>query len=99
MSDIVTLKQLPHREAERIHEIIKRVETQVILCENSIRLHSIPEMQNIGDALEDLFQPLYSAAQRAKALEQVLYQDFIATDSKTSLVFKVVDEGVCSECA
>lgn len=99
MSDVITLKQLPHREAERVHEIIKSVETQVILCENSIRYHGVCEMQNVGDALEALFQPLWSAAQRVKALEQVLYQDFVDHDGKTSLTCQIDDEEVCHECA
>lgn len=70
-------RQLLHREAESIKEAIRQAESLVILSVDSIRLHAIPEMQNVGDALETLFDSLYNAGREAKVLENTLYRGYV----------------------
>lgn len=67
---------LNHLEAEALKEIIERVESLVIISVESIRFHAVPEMQNVGDVLETLYEPLNEGKQRAEALHSKLYSDF-----------------------
>ena len=63
-------------EIEALVDLIKHVESIVIICNESILLHAIPEMQNTGDVLESLFQPLYEGKLRAEALEKKISEAF-----------------------
>lgn len=96
MSDVITLKQVPHREAEYIKEKARHVESLLILCENSIRFHAIPEMQNVADVLESLFQPIWEIGNEAEALEKVLYQDFESNGGKPSFACEIEKVGGAS---
>ena len=72
----IKINDLPHREAESIGDTLKHIESLVILCSESIHLHAVPEMQNAGDVLQSLLEPLHEAKKKAKSLENILYADF-----------------------
>lgn len=63
-------------DVEALKDLIKHAESIVIICNESILLHSVPEMQNTGDVLESLFQPLYEGKLRAEALEKKISEAF-----------------------
>ena len=91
MSEVIKLEQDPHRQVEAIKEKARNVESLVILCENSIRFHAIPELQHVADVLETLFQPLWEMGNDAEVLEKVLYQEFNKNNGKSSLNYAIKD--------
>jgi len=79
MSKPMETHALPHRQAEVLKEAIEHIETQIILCHDSICFHEVAELQHVADALFSLSSLMDISKQGAEALEVVLYNDFLAS--------------------
>lgn len=86
-------RQILHREAESIKAAIKHAESLLMVSVDAIRLHDIPEMSNVVDVLETLFDPLHKAKKEAQILENTLYRGYVENGNKCVVVASDEDLG------
>lgn len=75
------MNQLPpthHRDAEHLREELESIQRLIMLCVDALQLASVPELSHVTETLYELQDRVWNNIAPAKALETVLYEEWLA---------------------